>query len=234
VSEIRISEIFGPTIQGEGPLIGTPTVFVRTAGCDYRCTWCDTLYAVLPEYRGGWTFMSAAEILTEVNRLSAGRPILVTVSGGNPALQPLAELIRLGREQGHRFALETQGSVPQDWFAALDSLVLSPKPPSSGMTMDWSALGACIEAAGETPSTALKIVVFDDEDFMFAREVSARFPELPVYLQPGNPIHQAELDTRALLDRLSWLVDKTRDAQWYDARVLPQLHVLAWGNKRGV
>jgi 7-carboxy-7-deazaguanine synthase len=39
---VRISEIFGPTIQGEGPLIGRPSVFVRTAGCDYRCTWCDT------------------------------------------------------------------------------------------------------------------------------------------------------------------------------------------------
>jgi len=47
---VRISEIFGPTIQGEGPLIGRPTVFVRTAGCDYRCARCDTLYAVLPEY----------------------------------------------------------------------------------------------------------------------------------------------------------------------------------------
>jgi organic radical activating enzyme len=49
---IRISKIFGPTIQGEGPLIGRPIVFVRTGGCDYRCSWCDTLYAVLPEYRG--------------------------------------------------------------------------------------------------------------------------------------------------------------------------------------
>ena len=48
---IRISEIFGPTIQGEGPLIGRPSIFVRTGGCDYRCNWCDTLYAVLPEYR---------------------------------------------------------------------------------------------------------------------------------------------------------------------------------------
>ena len=48
---IRISEIFGPTIQGEGPLMGRPTVFVRTGGCDYRCRWCDTLYAVLPEFR---------------------------------------------------------------------------------------------------------------------------------------------------------------------------------------
>ena len=234
MSEIRISEIFGPTIQGEGPLIGTPTVFVRTAGCDYRCTWCDTLYAVLPEHRDEWTFMSDIEVLREVNRLSADRPILITLSGGNPALQPLANLIRSGREQGHRFALETQGSVAQPWFAELDSLVLSPKPPSSGMTPDWSALSACIEAAGERPSIALKIVVFDDADFAFAQDVSTRFPRLPLYLQPGNPIHQTELDTRALLDRLSWLVDKTRAAQWYEARVLPQLHVLAWGNKRGV
>lgn len=234
MSEIRISEVFGPTIQGEGPLIGSPTVFVRTGGCDYRCTWCDTLYAVLPEHRNEWTFMSAADVLREVNRLSGGRPILVTLSGGNPALQPLAELIRVGRKQGHRFALETQGSVAQPWFAELDSLVLSPKPPSSGMTADWCALGACIEAAGERPSAALKIVVFDDADFAFAREVSARFSRLPVYLQPGNPVHQIELDTPALLDRLSWLMDKVRGAQWHEAHVLPQLHVLVWGNKRGV
>jgi 7-carboxy-7-deazaguanine synthase len=234
VSDIRISEIFGPTIQGEGPLIGTPTVFVRTAGCDYRCTWCDTLYAVLPEHRDEWTFMSAAEVLREVNRLSSGKPILVTLSGGNPALQPLAELIREGRGEGHRFAMETQGSIAQPWFADLESLVISPKPPSSGMTVDWSALRACVEAAGEGQSVALKIVVFDDVDFDFARDVASRFPQLPVYLQPGNPVHQTELHTPALLGRLSWLVDKVREAQWHDARVLPQLHVLVWGDKRGV
>ena len=62
-SRIRISEIFGPTVQGEGPLIGCPTVFVRTGGCDYRCSWCDTLYAVLPEFSGDWRAMSEAEIL---------------------------------------------------------------------------------------------------------------------------------------------------------------------------
>ncbi len=45
-NEIRVSEIFGPTIQGEGVLIGLPTVFVRSGGCDYRCSWCDSLHAV--------------------------------------------------------------------------------------------------------------------------------------------------------------------------------------------
>src|SRR5581483_7873939 len=108
---IRVSEIFGPTIQGEGPLIGKPTVFVRTGGCDYRCAWCDTLYAVLPEYRDEWTLQTADEIIARVDALAGGHPVLVSLSGGNPALQPLAGLIARGRARGHRFALETQGSV---------------------------------------------------------------------------------------------------------------------------
>ena len=83
---VRISEIFGPTIQGEGPLIGRPTVFVRTAGCDYRCAWCDTLYAVLPEYRDEWTLMSPPQIMARVNELAGDSPVLISLSGGNPAL----------------------------------------------------------------------------------------------------------------------------------------------------
>ncbi|CUH42006.1 7-carboxy-7-deazaguanine synthase [Ruegeria atlantica] len=43
---LRISEIFGPTVQGEGALIGQPTVLVRSGGCDFRCSWCDSLHAV--------------------------------------------------------------------------------------------------------------------------------------------------------------------------------------------
>ena len=60
---IHVSEIFGPTVQGEGPLIGRASVFVRTGGCDYRCSWCDTLYAVLPQYRNDWTPMTPADIM---------------------------------------------------------------------------------------------------------------------------------------------------------------------------
>jgi len=126
---ILISEIFGPTVQGEGPLVGRPTVFVRTGGCDYRCAWCDTLYAVLPEHRGEWVLMTPAEIETRIDELTGDKPVLLTLSGGNPALQPLAPLIELGHAKGHTFALETQGSVPAPWFTELGWLILSPKPP---------------------------------------------------------------------------------------------------------
>ncbi len=239
---IRISEIFGPTIQGEGPLVGRPTVFVRTGGCDYRCTWCDTLYAVLPEYRDEWTPMRPAAIMARVNELAGGKPVLVSLSGGNPALQPLAPLITLGRESGHSFALETQGSISQPWFAELDWLILSPKPPSAGVTVDWDAFEGCLKAARGQPRCVLKIVVFDDADYSYAQALAAHYPALPVYLQVGNPAPLAaaggflpdRADIDDLLQRFRWLAGKVTADRWFAATVLPQLHVLAWGNKRGV
>lgn len=111
MSVIRISEIFGSTVQGERALIGKPTVFVRTGGCDFRCSWCDTLYAVVPEHRADWVPMTPTDILARVEQLTDGNPILVTLSGGSPAIQPLGGLITMGKERGHRFAMETQGSV---------------------------------------------------------------------------------------------------------------------------
>ena len=207
-SKIRISEIFGPTIQGEGALIGQPTVFVRTGGCDYRCSWCDTLHAVESKYRDEWTSMEAGEILDEVKRLSNDTQLTVSLSGGNPATQDLGELIGLGKADGYRFALETQGSVAQDWFADLDVLTLSPKPPSSGMGTDWGKFDDCLKAAGEGSEIALKIVVFDEGDYDYAREAAGRYPALPVYLQPGNHQVDGEADFEGLNDRMRWLTGR--------------------------
>ncbi|MGH6806811.1 MAG: 7-carboxy-7-deazaguanine synthase QueE [Ensifer adhaerens] len=237
---IRVSEIFGPTIQGEGVLIGQPTVFVRTGGCDYRCSWCDTLHAVDSDYREQWRPMSVEEIWEEVRRLSGGVPLTVSLSGGNPAIQPLGPLIDRGHNEGYRFALETQGSVARDWFADLDVLVLSPKPPSSGMETDFAKLDDCLRVAAGAPMTVLKIVVFDDRDYAYARGIARRYPRLPIYLQPGNHTpptpedDSATVDIDGIMNRMLWLVDKVTGDKWFDARVLPQLHVLLWGNRRGV
>jgi len=240
VSEkIRVSEIFGPTIQGEGALIGQPTVFVRTGGCDYRCSWCDSLHAVDAGWRQTWVPMSAQAVMAEVARLSGHRPLMVTLSGGNPAIQPLGLLIEAGRARGYRFAMETQGSVARDWFGRLDMLVLSPKPPSSGMTVDWAAFEACVAAAQDT-RTVLKIVIFDAADYRWARDVARRHPALPLYLQPGNHTppppddDSARVDQEGIDARMRWLVERVVADGWFAATVLPQLHVTLWGNTRGV
>lgn len=239
---IMVSEAFGPTIQGEGALIGKPTVFVRTGSCDYRCSWCDTLYAVLPEYKSDWHPMTTEQVFAEVQRLSGHEPILVTLSGGNPAIQPLGDLIDLGHDSGYTFAIETQGSVAQPWFAKLDYLTLSPKPPSSQQVTRWERLDRCISYARSGPEEKhpqinLKIVIFDDEDYAYARYVAERYPDLPMYLQAGNhtPPHLAqEIDIPGILQRVDWLIQRVVTDQWYNVTVLPQMHTLLWGNKRGV
>jgi len=177
-----------------------------------------------------------------VNELARNRPVLVSLSGGNPALQPLAPVIALGRRSSHNFALETQGSMSQAWFAELDWLILSPKPPSSGMATDWNALETCLNAAQGKPRCVLKIVIFDDADYSYARMAAARYPTLPMYLQVGNPAPLIgagtaiadEPDFEDLMHRLRWLAGRVIADDWFAATVLPQLHVLAWGNKRGV
>lgn len=236
MTPLRIAEIFGPTIQGEGALIGLPTVFVRAGGCDYRCSWCDSMHAVDSAFRDSWAAMTPAQVWARVRELSGGRPLTVSISGGNPAIQDFAPLIALGRAEGYDFALETQGSVARDWFADLAMLVLSPKPPSSGQTPDWTVFDACVAAGQGAGSVVMKIVVFDDADYAWARAVADRHPDLPLILQPGNPDVDPTTPVAAqdVADRLLWLVEKVTADGWFRPRLLPQLHVMLWGNKRGV
>ncbi len=226
---ITISEIFGPTIQGEGKFIGQPTVFVRIGGCDYRCSWCDTLYAVLPEYKSEWKPMSAEDIMWKVQNLSP-YPILITLSGGNPAIQPLKPLLDLGHARGYTFCMETQGSTMCPWLNSLDYLTVSPKPPSSGMTTNWERLDHCVSSIAYT---VLKVVVFNDRDYAYAREVEERYPDIPLYLQAGNET-VGNFDLATVLGKLEWLINKVTTDHWNEVTVLPQLHTLLWGNKRGV
>ena len=180
--------------------------------------------------------MTSEEVWAEVKHLSGDTPLVVSLSGGNPAIQDFSDLTTLGRAENYRFACETQGSVAREWFSDLDTLVLSPKPPSSGETVDWALFEDCISAAKNCPNVVMKIVIFDDVDYAWAKEAASRFPDLPLYLQPGNSQVDPETPVAPedVTDRLLWLVEKATADKWYRPRMLPQLHVLLWGNKRGV
>jgi 7-carboxy-7-deazaguanine synthase len=236
MSRLRIAEIFGPTIQGEGALIGEPTVFIRAGGCDYRCSWCDSLHAVDSAFRDTWTPMEPAQVWDQVRDLSGGVPLTVSITGGNPAIQDFGPVIGMGKADGYRFACETQGSVARPWFGDLDMLVLSPKPPSSDQVVDWDVFDACVQAGQTAKQTVIKIVIFDDVDYQWAQDTAARYPDVPLYLQPGNPEVDPDVPVAAqdVADRLLWLVNKVTTDRWFRPRVLPQLHVMLWGNMRGV
>jgi 7-carboxy-7-deazaguanine synthase len=239
---IPVIEIFGPTIQGEGMAAGLKTMFVRTAGCDYSCSWCDSAFTWDGSAKEEIRQMTAEEIWARLKELGGKRFSHVTISGGNPALlTSLDELISLLHNKNIQVALETQGSRWQPWFVKIDQLTLSPKPPSSGMKTDFEVLDKILNnlrEAGREKHVSLKIVVFDDKDFEFAKSVHLRYSEIPFYLQVGN--HDLDNGNRQeladkLLQKYEWLINKViQSEQLQQVKVLPQLHTLVWGNKRGV
>lgn len=242
LSKIPVMEIFGPTIQGEGMVVGQKTMFVRTAGCDYSCAWCDSSFTWDGSGKHLITQMTAEEIWAELKRLGGNGFSFVTISGGNPALlRNLEELIALLKENNIKVCVETQGSKWQEWLYEIDELTISPKPPSSGMTTDYTVLSALLEKLNKRNSKqhrSLKIVVFNEEDYAYAKNMHLRYPMIPFYLQVGNDDIETTNNPqliRHLLEKYQALIDQViADEELKDVKVLPQLHTLVWGNKRGV
>lgn len=260
-----ISEIFGPTIQGEGPDAGQSCYFVRFGGCDYDCSWCDTPYAVKPEEVRKLKRMTRDGIRAELEgarRASydkappPGRliwehqPDLVIFSGGNPLLHDLGDLVRDLFRQDFIVAVETQGSRWQDWLYRCSMIVISPKPPSSGMvnlkhdaeTADFMQKLLKMVGPRVRMHTALKIVVANEDDYEWAISFHQRYPTVPFYLSaltdqnmdPGEDPWEARTTTRAMRMRFRWLAERVaHDPRAKDAKVGMQMHVLAWGTGRG-
>ncbi len=243
---IAIAEVFGPVIQGEGAQAGRPTLFIRTGGCDYRCTWCDTMFAVDPGNSSAWERLTAEDIMGRVADLTNAMPAgvdnqmpLITLSGGNPAMWDLGELVSLLKRKGYPVAIETQGTVWPAWAYELDFITLSPKPPSSGMVCNREQLTQWLHALAPR-YTSLKVVVANDVDLEFALSVAELAPDVRLYVQPCNPY--AEADSGAglsvservvLLDEYRALCEMVLARGLTDITVLPQLHVLANGGGRG-
>jgi len=156
---MRITEIFF-SIQGESTYAGRPCVFVRTTGCNLRCTWCDTEYS----FYGGED-LSVDEILVAVDQIGHGCR-LVQLTGGEPLLQhdigELAERLLVG---GYTVLCETGGSLPVDRLPAAVIKIMDLKCPGSGEedNNDWSNLELLDPARDE-----LKFVITDRGDYDWA------------------------------------------------------------------
>lgn len=242
MKRIPVLEIFGPTIQGEGMVVGQKTMFVRTAGCDYSCSWCDSAFTWDGSAKDDIRQMTAEEIWTELKALGGDNFSFVTISGGNPALlKNLDSLIDLLKENQIYIGIETQGSKWQDWFLKIDELTISPKPPSSNMETNFEILDSIFINLDENQfgnNVSLKVVIFDEVDLAYAKMVHKRYEGIPFYLQVGNDdivnANNQEL-IQKLLIKYEWLVNRVvEDNQLNNVKVLPQLHALLWGNKRGV
>lgn len=234
--KIPVLEIFGPTIQGEGSVIGRKTMFVRTSGCDYRCSWCDSSFTWDGSAKDDIRLLEPQDIISELDAIAPNKYQHVTISGGNPALiKNIGPLVEALNERNIETALETQGSKFQSWMTLIDDLTISPKPPSSGMKPNLPILDEVIAQCVQE-SLSLKVVIFDEEDYQFAKDIHNRYPSIPFYLQVGNPYLDDSVSnhTEKLLEKYEQLIDKVMNDTLNDIYVLPQLHTLLWSNKKGV
>ncbi len=211
---MKINEIF-KSIQGEGVFIGLPTVFVRTAGCDLRCRWCDTPYALLESQGSDW---SLDEIMKEVERTGARN---VCLTGGDPLRQMNESVLLLGMlsDAGYSVVVETSGAYDISNLPRGDRIAISMdiKTPGSGMS-DRNLIGNMkfLRATDQ-----LKFILTGREDYEFAREfLKEHVVTCEVIMTPAGG------------RELGWLAEKIL-SDGLNVRVLPQLHKYIWGDERG-
>lgn len=234
-----VAEIFGPTIQGEGPQVGEPCYFIRLGGCDYRCVWCDSMHAVDPAAVKALPQLTPQEIAFQLDLLP-GDYKTVVISGGNPAVWDLAPLIaelKHPKYRGWQIAVETQGSLWRDWLYDVDVLVISPKPPSSKMVLNRNQMREMyrnVTFHQPVETVAVKVVIFNSEDLEFARSIAIDLNLDLLYLSIGTVADEPADKTLQRFRLLSELVLHELHDSPYSFKISPQMHVLAWGHKLGV
>jgi len=216
-----VNEIFY-SIQGEGPNIGKPAIFIRLTGCNFRCSWCDTEYA----FHEG-TDMTEEQIVGECLKYPCK---YVVLSGGEPLIQPVKQLIEQLWINGFKIDVETNGSIYKH-LPWVETIVLSPKPPSSGMKTDLEPLRKFTEELSG-PFKVFKVVVSNEEDFEYAVALHQKFPNTPFIFQLES---KKEVDKK----QADWLIQKVKmdpriKRGLVDVRCLIQMQKIVWGVRRGV
>ena len=227
--EFKVVELFD-SIEGEGIRMGQPATFIRLAGCNLRCTYCDTLYALFNEKDPcHYDVMTAEEILSRVNPQFRR----VTLTGGEPLTAPyVSSLCNLLAEKGYSINIETNGAVDIETFSKscteMEQIFFTSdyKLPSSGMEkkMIWRNFEIL------RPQDVLKFVIGSVEDALRMTEIMSELQKTwnkPPHIFAGTVYGSYDLK------KLTSLI--LAEPACRDIRVQIQLHKIIWApEERGV
>jgi 7-carboxy-7-deazaguanine synthase len=245
---LLINELFGPTVQGEGPSAGRRCVFLRLVNCSLSCVWCDT------PYTWNWTGTSHShpekfDRATETHKMPIddvyhklieldsnrdiydGRPYqpMLVISGGEPFLQQ-KNLYRLAHKlklRGWRIEVETNGTIaPRYLFVdEVDQINCSPKLRNSGDPEHKRIVSHVLEELAQLDKTNFKFVVGSPYDMVEIESLVVRYKMREVWLMPLGRTQSELARTTPVVGRLA-----TR----YKFNFSPRIHIEKFGDRRGV
>jgi 7-carboxy-7-deazaguanine synthase len=226
---VYLIEIY-KSVQGESSFAGRPCIFVRLAGCNLRCSWCDSEYT----FKGGYK-LSDDEIVSEIEKLAPVK--LIEFTGGEPLLQEreLVPLMERLLASGYELMIETSGERPLDRVPAAVHKIVDVKCPGSGEGGSFRMSNLEFLTQGDE----VKFVITDRGDYEFARDfirqqglesragsvlLSPAFNKMPSIVRSTE---NCMLDPRELV---GWML-----ADGLDARLSLQIHKYIWEpQKKGV
>ncbi len=227
---MKISEIFH-SIQGEGSLVGVPSVFVRTCGCNLRCKWCDTPYT-------SWQPEGMDMSLDQINQAVAAYACShVVLTGGEPMIAPQsAALAELFHSAGWHITIETAGTVHHPLHC--DLMSISPKlSNSTPHERDGGRWAIVHDRLRYQPEVLKRLTTDYDYQLKFVVSDPSDLPEI-IQMQdelaapPQRIILMPEGVTRQVVtERGLWLAELCKR---HGFRYSPRLHIDLWGDKRGV
>ena len=207
---MKINEIFY-SLQGEGKWTGLPNIFIRTTGCNLRCSFCDTKYA----YDEGET-MSTEEIVENIKNYPCKN---VCITGGEPLIQDeTLDLINILIKEGYKICLETNGSKKLEELSNNKSLMISLdiKCPSSKMNEKMQLENINLLEQKDQ----LKFIITNKKDYNYAKKMIYKYkPICYVFFQPVWGINPNNL--------AKWIINDGLNVQ-----ISLQLHKILWGEKR--
>ena len=225
-----ISEIY-ESRQGEGLLTGTPSIFVRTSGCNLRCKFCDTPYTSWePEGKP----VDAVEIVQQCLRLS---PRHVVITGGEPMLpRDIVFLTELLKDEGYHISIETAGTR----YRAVQCDLMSVSPKLSNSQPSISRAGEWAERHRTTrinPPVLTRLINEYPYQLKFVVASPNDLPEILNLLEShGLPANERVLlmpegvDNTQLAQRAEWLAPLAAE---HGFRFCPRKHIEWYGNRRG-
>ena len=253
---LEVNEIFGPTIQGEGKLVGTPSIFIRFGKCNFKCAGfnveyetpsgkkkfaCDSYYAVDTEFRGSWnSYNSYLDIVSKINNLLISYDyqfkIDIVITGGEPLLYwnniEFQRLLKHYIENGHKVTIETNASLNIELSEDYQKQILfsmSVKLSNSLEKLKKRVNKTTLNnILSNSKESYLKFVIGDDFLDSAILEIQDILKDIPKCEVFLMPLG----DSAKKIDENS--LEVINLAIKYGFKYSDRLHIRVWNNKRGV